>query len=135
MSGSSASARASATRLIMPPDSSDGNLFATAGVEADHFQLGDRDLVHQALRQVEIFAHRELHILAHRQRGEQRALLEQHAPAPLDRAAFAPSLALARSMPNTSMVPARLGSRPMMVRISTDLPAPEPPTKPRISPR
>ena len=38
-------------------------------------------------------------------------------------------------MPNTSMRPLTLGTRPMMVRVSTDLPAPEGPTKPRISPR
>ena len=53
--------------------------------QPDHFELGDRQFVHQPLRQIEIFAHRELHVLAHRQRGEQRALLEQDAPAPLDR--------------------------------------------------
>src|SRR5262249_40390127 len=45
------------------------------------------------------------------------------------------SLAPPKSAPNTSIVPDRLGTRPMMVRISTDLPAPDPPTKPRISPR
>src|ERR1700710_800746 len=38
-------------------------------------------------------------------------------------------------MPNTSMCPLSLGTRPMMVRVSTDLPAPDGPTKPRISPR
>ena len=32
-------------------------------------------------------------------------------------------------------MPATFGTRPMMVRVSTDLPAPEGPTKPRISPR
>ena len=32
----------------------------------------------------EIFAHRHLDVLLHGERGEQRALLEQHAPAPLD---------------------------------------------------
>src|SRR5690606_37857624 len=37
--------------------------------------------------------------------------------------------------PNTSMVPERFGISPRMVRVSTDLPAPEGPTKPRISPR
>src|ERR1700684_2998166 len=43
--------------------------------------------------------------------------------------------AASRSIPNTSMLPLVLGTRPMMVRVSTDLPAPEGPTKPRISPR
>src|SRR5947209_11032822 len=45
------------------------------------------------------------------------------------------TLAPPRSTPNTSIVPSRLGTRPMMVRMSTDLPCPEPPTKPRTSPR
>src|SRR5262245_58907228 len=44
------------------------------------------------------------------------------------------SLALARSTPNTSIEPSRRGKSPMMVRNSTDLPAPEAPTTPRISP-
>ncbi len=44
-------------------------------------------------------------------------------------------LAASRSTPNTSMRPATFGTRPMMVRVSTDLPAPDGPTKPRISPR
>jgi hypothetical protein len=39
-----------------------------------------------------------------------------------------------RSTPITSMLPERFGIKPMMVRISTDLPAPDGPTKPRISP-
>src|SRR6266567_3133455 len=45
------------------------------------------------------------------------------------------ALARPRSTPNTSIVPSRFGTKPMMVRISTDLPWPEPPTKPRTSPR
>src|SRR5436309_3884049 len=44
-------------------------------------------------------------------------------------------LAASRSTPNTSMVPDVLGTSPMMVRVSTDFPAPDGPTKPRISPR
>src|SRR6266853_1894590 len=54
------------------------------GAQPHHAELGDRDFVEQALRDVEIFAHRELDILPHRQRGKQGALLEQDAPAPLD---------------------------------------------------
>src|ERR1700688_4182544 len=45
------------------------------------------------------------------------------------------ALAASRSMPNTSMLPEIFGTSPMMVRVSTDLPAPDGPTKPRISPR
>src|SRR5579871_2340444 len=42
---------------------------------------------------------------------------------------------VSRSAPITSMRPPRFGINPMMVRVSTDLPAPDAPTKPRISPR
>src|ERR1700740_2744225 len=45
------------------------------------------------------------------------------------------AFAASRSIPNTSMRPETLGTRPMMVRVSTDLPAPDGPTKPKISPR
>jgi hypothetical protein len=34
----------------------------------------------------------------------------------------------------SSMTPPRFGSKPMIVRISTDLPPPDAPTRPRISP-
>ena len=43
--------------------------------------------------------------------------------------------AASRSVPRISMVPWRFGIRPRMVRSSTDLPPPEAPTTPRISPR
>src|ERR1700744_4090030 len=33
------------------------------------------------------------------------------------------------------MLPVTFGTRPMMVRVSTDLPAPDGPTNPKISPR
>jgi len=49
--------------------------------QAHHFQLGEGDFVHQP----QILAHRELHVLQRGERGEKRALLEQHAP-PLARA-------------------------------------------------
>jgi hypothetical protein len=45
------------------------------------------------------------------------------------------SLTWSRSVPRTSMDPPRFGSSPMIVRRSTDLPLPDPPTRPRISPR
>ena len=113
-----------------------GGIFAAhVGVKADHFQLGHRDLLDEPRRQIEIFADRELHVLQRRKRREQRALLEQYAPAPLDRA----PLALAERRQGRRRTPrccrCASATSPMMVRISTDLPAPEPPTKPRISPR
>ena len=52
--------------------------------QAHHLELGERHLAQQALRQAEMLAHRELHVLKRGQRGEQRALLEQDAPAALD---------------------------------------------------
>ncbi|MET4759674.1 hypothetical protein ABH970_000046 [Bradyrhizobium ottawaense] len=40
----------------MPPDSSAGYFVGVLGAQADHLELGDRDLVHQLLRQDKIFA-------------------------------------------------------------------------------
>src|SRR4030081_715775 len=54
------------------------------GAQSHQNELGDRDLVEQPLRDVEIFAHRKLDVLSHGERGKQRALLEQDAPAPFD---------------------------------------------------
>jgi len=42
---------------------------------------------------------------------------------------------LSRSTSKILIVPARFFTRPSMARNSTDLPAPDAPTKPRISPR
>src|SRR5262249_4442849 len=43
--------------------------------------------------------------------------------------------ATSRSTPNTCMRPPPLRTRPIIVRVRTDLPAPDGPTKPKISPR
>ena len=56
----------------------------SSGLQADHVELGFRHLPHQPLGEFEVLAHGKLHVLQHRQRGEQRALLEQDAPAALD---------------------------------------------------
>src|SRR5689334_23457456 len=45
------------------------------------------------------------------------------------------SPASSRLTPKTSIRPCFFGNKPRMVRVSTDLPAPEAPTNPRISPR
>src|SRR6185295_2268625 len=58
------------------------------GPQTHHAELGHHDLVEQPLRNLEIFAHRKLDVLPHRERGEQRALLKQDAPAALDAAAL-----------------------------------------------
>ena len=92
ISGSSASARASAARLIMPPDNSDGYLSAASCGRPTMSSLSRGQFVHQLLRQIEIFAHRHLDVLRHGQPGKQCAVLEQHAPAPLTVAARSPGL-------------------------------------------
>src|SRR5207237_1397036 len=56
--------------------------------QAHHADLGHHELVEQPLRDLKIFAHRKLDVLAHRERGEQRALLKQDPPAALDAAAL-----------------------------------------------
>jgi hypothetical protein len=63
-----------------------GQLVAGIGLQPDHFDLQHRQLVEQAVREVQILAHRDLDVLLDGQRGEQRPLLEQHAPAPFNRA-------------------------------------------------
>ena len=135
ISGSSASARASATRLIMPPDSSAGNFSATAGVEADHFELGERDLVDAAAATGRDTRASET------ERSGARSARRTARPAGTARPSAARRRAVRgrRGWRDRSRTPRwclrASGSRPMIVRISTDLPAPEPPTKPRISPR
>ena len=62
-----------------------GQLVAVARIEPDHGELGGRHLAHHARRHVEIFAHRKFDVLEHGERGKQRALLVEHAPAPLQR--------------------------------------------------
>ena len=56
--------------------------------QADQRDLQHRQFVAQPRRQVEMLAHRRLDVLPDRQAGEQRALLEQHAPALADAAAL-----------------------------------------------
>src|SRR5882672_4272017 len=56
------------------------------GAQAHHAEFGHHDFVEQALRELEIFAHRKLDVLPHRERREQRALLKQDAPSPFDAA-------------------------------------------------
>jgi hypothetical protein len=127
-----ASARASPARLRMPPDSSEGYLSpAIAGRPTMAIFKSARDRAMPGSRPGT--AHRHLDILAHRQRGKQRAVLEHHAPAGLDRGALL-GCRVACRCPRRGPRP-RPACSPAMVRKSTDLPVPEPPTTPRISPR
>ena len=54
--------------------------------QADQRDLAGRDLVHQRLRHRTVLAQRHLDVLHDGQRAEQRAVLEQHAPALFERA-------------------------------------------------
>src|SRR5580692_9133807 len=133
-SGSSANARASATRLIMPPDSSDGKRSATSG----------RNPTMPSLATV-ISSSNRCETLRYSRTGNWmfcRTVSEENSapcwnrmPQRRSTPRRARASAASRSMPNTSMLPLVLGTSPMMVRVSTDLPAPDGPTKPRISPR
>src|SRR4029079_1723967 len=133
-SGSSASARASATRLIMPPESSDGKRSATSGRRPTMPSLAT--MISSSSRCERLRYSRTGNWMFCRTVSEENSApcwnrMPQRRSTPRRSCA----LALSRSTPNTSMRPAIFGTSPMMVRVSTDLPAPEGPTKPRISPR
>ena len=63
-----------------------GKLVAVPRIQPDHLELYGRELVEQCNGQAQIFPHRELDVLAYRERREQRALLEQNALAACNRA-------------------------------------------------
>ncbi len=133
-SGSSASARASATRLIMPPESSDGKRSATSGFRPTMPSLAT--MISSSSRCETLRYSRTGNCMFCRTVSEENSApcwnrMPQRRSTP--RRALASTAS--RSIPNTSMRPETLGTRPMMVRVSTDLPAPDGPTKPRISPR
>ncbi len=80
-SGSSAMARASAMRRAMPPDTwADAQRCGAA--QAHRVELHQHDVAHHAFGQIAVLAQREGDVVEHRQVGEQRAELEQHAQAP-----------------------------------------------------
>ena len=136
ISGSSASARASATRLVMPPDSSDGSLSASVAARPTMASLASAISSISAGEMSQMLAHRELHVFADasarrtaRRAGTGRPSVARWRAARLRR------WPVDDRSPRISMRPPRFGMRPMIVRNSTDLPLPEPPTRPRISPR
>src|ERR1700676_2517221 len=133
-SGSSASARASATRLIMPPESSEGKRSATSGRNPTMPSLAT--VISSSRRWVTLRYSRTGNSMFCRTVSEENSApcwnrIPQRRSTARRSAAFAAS----RSMPNTSMRPETFGTSPIMVRVNTDLPAPDGPTKPRISPR
>src|SRR6201996_1333616 len=133
-SGSSASARARATRLIMPPESSEGKRSATSGRNPTMPSLAS--VISSSNRCETLRYSRTGNWMFWRTVSEENSApcwnkMPQRRSTPRRALASAAS----RSIPNTSMRPRVFGTRPMMVRVSTDLPAPDGPTKPKISPR
>jgi hypothetical protein len=102
--------------------------------QSNHLELGDRDLVHQLLRQDEVLSQRKLDVLPDRQRGEQRALLEQDAPF-AGRALRAAILRTADRLSHDFDGAASSRDEADDGAHQADLPPPEAPTRPRISPR
>src|ERR1700721_344598 len=133
-SGSSASARASATRLIMPPESSEGKRSATSGRRPTMPSLAT--MISSSSR-CEMWRYSRIGnwMFCPTVSEENNAPCWNRIPQRRSTPRRALASAASRSMPKTSMLPLVLGTSPMMVRVSTDLPAPDGPTKPRISPR
>ena len=69
----------------MPPLSSAGYCAPTSGARPVMRELPGGDLVDQRVVQVGVLAQRQADVLLHRQRAEQAAVLEHHAPAPAQR--------------------------------------------------
>src|SRR5882724_9789404 len=133
ISGSRARARASPARLRMPPESSDGTLApASAGSPTSSTLRAVSSFMSARGRSVCSFIGtwmfcptvRELKRAPPWNSTPQRACSRRHAA----------SLRPAVSWPNSSTLPAVCRLSPTMVRSSTDLPVPEPPTTPITSP-
>lgn len=128
--GSSASARASATRLVMPPDSSAGYLSASCGRSPTISSLAIAISSISSCDRTR-FSRSGNWMFCRTVSQENSAPCWNRMP----QVVAAPSVRPPIGRPVTSMVPPWRGMRPMMVRISTDLPPPDAPTSPRISPR
>ncbi len=134
ISGSRASARARPARFFMPPESSDGNLAPASGARPtrrtfrsaiSRRSCGERLVC--SLRGVSTFSVTvsELNRAPFWNSTPQRSSIWRRSRS------FRSSI----DLPRISIEPAAGRLRPMMVRSSTDLPLPEPPTMPRTSPR
>ena len=102
--GSSAMERASATRRAMPPESSVG-IRCAAPRRPTASQLEHHQVVQQLVGQLGVLAQREGDVLVHRQVGEQRAELEQHAHLAAHGVQRRRGRARAVSRPSTRTVP------------------------------
>jgi hypothetical protein len=100
-SGSSAMARASAMRRAMPPDTS-ADAQAGRAAQAHGIELHQHDVADHRLGQVGVLAQREGDVVEHRQVGEQRAELEQHAQAAAQAVELGPVARFDTSPSNTT---------------------------------
>ena len=111
----------------MPPDSSDGHQLRRAA-QADRVELHQHQVADQLVGQVGVLAQRERDVLEHRQVGEQRAELEQHADLAAQREQRRRGRGRGTDWPATQHACRRCGrSCPPMRRRIVVLPQPEPP--------
>src|SRR5690606_38238930 len=134
MSGSRARARASAARLIMPPDSSDGNLRPASGGSPTNSTLSIASSSISGLGRSR-YSRIGTCTFSSTVSAENSAPCWNRTPRRMSMRSRSASSALSTSTPNSLIVPDCFLLSPSMVRSSTDLPEPEAPTKPRISPR
>jgi hypothetical protein len=132
MAGSSARARARATRFVIPPESSDGNLSPSSRVKPTISSF--------AVAISFISVSESTRVSRSENRTFCSAVSEENSAPCRNRMPHIAALWMSRSWvlsisaPMTSIRTLRFGMRPMEVRISTDLPPPDAPTRPRISP-
>ena len=133
MRGSSAIARASPARFRMPPDSVRRHLveLLAPGRRRRAFRARARE---SPLAPAGVATHRERDVLAHRDRVEQRRVLEQEAHLAPHAESSGPSSALISS-PSTNTRPLSGRTRPMMWRSVTLLPVPLRPRMQKPAPR
>lgn len=134
MSGSSARARARAARLIMPPESEAGYLSpALAGSPARASLTWAR--CSASARGRPAFSISGRATFSTTVSEENSAPCWNSTPKRRSTRERRSSGSCSRSSPNTRTLPEVGRRRPTILRSSTDLPVPEPPTTPRISPR
>lgn len=133
--GSSANARASPARLRMPPDNCEGSLSSASAGKPASLIFSSASSKYQRSGNSPWCSFNGTCTFSPTVIDENSAPSWNSTPVlrvMCWRSANRPERA---SAPSTWMLPASGSRRPRMLRINTDLPVPEPPTTPRISPR
>ena len=134
ISGSNAMARARPARLRIPPDSSEGCLSPASGARPTmSILMAAISSISAGASVVCSLSGRATFCITVSE--ENKAPSWNSTPQRRSIRVRSSSSSSAMFSPNTSMVPETGGLRPTMVRISTDLPVPEPPTTANTSPR